>query len=256
MYPNKHKLIIVTNRRLVTPELDLVGQIEKLLTLWAFYKRIQVPNDSQGHRGQPYFQGLQQNLQEVGRNISWLTQANEIKILLREPDLLESDFRKLIDGLTRVTLPFKKVELVVNANPLFYKDLWGKYKFHVPLRYVEAWEYFRDNINMPIIGTSIHNTQDYEFVKVHLPKLKSASLIKSNCMLEYVLVSPVFPTSCKPGAISLGLEGVRKLPKFSGVDYYALGGIHEENYNSVFASKVVQLVGIAVMSEAMSVSFT
>jgi thiamine-phosphate diphosphorylase len=66
---------------------------------------------------------------------------------------------------------------------------------------------------------------------------------------SYALLAPVFPTSSKPGAITLGLDGLRRTVSRTQVPIIALGGIDERNAPSCLEAGAH---GIALRSAFMN----
>lgn len=50
---------------------------------------------------------------------------------------------------------------------------------------------------------------------------------------DYITASPVFQTTSKPGAETLGVEGLEKIIGRVGIPVYALGGINKENATAI-----------------------
>jgi thiamine-phosphate diphosphorylase len=67
--------------------------------------------------------------------------------------------------------------------------------------------------------------------------------------VDYVTVSPVFPTLSKPGyGPALGLAGLHRLVALAGVPVYALGGVDATN---AAACREAGAAGVAVMGAVM-----
>ena len=71
--------------------------------------------------------------------------------------------------------------------------------------------------------------------------------------LEYVLISPIFPTPCKTGHPGIGVSRGKKLlqqiqAEYPHVQGIALGGIHEHNYQQCLQHF---FTGVAIMSDFM-----
>lgn len=77
-------------------------------------------------------------------------------------------------------------------------------------------------------------------------------LLADGCGADYVFYSPVFETSCKPGAVPKGTDALEKICKKSPLPVYALGGILPEN--AVLCLKA-GAAGVCVMSFGMTASF-
>ena len=72
--------------------------------------------------------------------------------------------------------------------------------------------------------------------------------------LDYIGVGAVFPTKSKDVKAVLGCDGLTKLAKLSKFPVIAIGGINEENINSVLRSFVVGVAAIGGVHDALDPS--
>ena len=85
----------------------------------------------------------------------------------------------------------------------------------------------------PIVGRSCHDAAELE----------------AATNVDYVTVSPVFPTPSKPGyGPPLGLDGLARLCRRTSVKVYALGGVTVSN---AAACRQAGAAGVAVMGDVM-----
>lgn len=74
----------------------------------------------------------------------------------------------------------------------------------------------------------------------------SASAIQKiqNYNVDAILLSPVFPTSTHPCALSLGIKNFKNLSKQSKIPVYALGGVDKENVEKLEQCNIAGIAGI------------
>lgn len=89
-----------------------------------------------------------------------------------------------------------------------------------------------------IIGRSTHNLQQ--------------ALEAQQQGADYIGIGPVFHTSTKKGAAPIGLDVVKEVVQQVTIPVVAIGGITEENFESVLATGVTR---IAVASSALKENF-
>ncbi len=61
---------------------------------------------------------------------------------------------------------------------------------------------------------------------------------------DYITLSPIFTTVCKPDAIELGIEILRRVCAITPVPVIALGGINAQNATQVFAARAFGIAAI------------
>lgn len=145
-------------------------------------------------------------------------------IILREKDLIDSDYEKLY---LKVKAKVKKeCVLIINSNIYVYKKYNEKI---LHLSFIDFLKYKRD-INEKI-GVSIHSLEEAQIAE----KLGAA----------YVLASNIYETKCKSGKRGKGVEFIDELINHVRCPVIALGGITNENKEMVLNSGAA---GIATMS--------
>lgn len=133
-------------------------------------------------------------------------------LLLREKDLSEAEY----EVLARQVLPVCErygVRLILHGHYETAKRMRHPY-LHLPLPLLqELPEKKRRRFWM--LGASCHNLEE--------------ALLARQLGCTYVTVSPVFATSCKPGATPLGLSAFQEIAKQVDIPVLALGGVSPEN---------------------------
>ena len=139
----------------------------------------------------------------------------------------------------------------VIANQEQLESVLAKAKrIHVPtnlMRYwqteqQELWELLQKHWAEVTVWSTVHTEDDIQLLhSLHIPNL------------EYVLISPIFPTACKEGHPGIGVKRGQALLQqlqqyYPNVQGIALGGIHEHNYLECLQNT---FTGVAVMSEFM-----
>ncbi len=150
------------------------------------------------------------------------------RIILREKDLPLDDYASLAK---RVLCACKEcsVTLIIHNYPEAAREL-GATRLHMPLNLLtkQLCEEFE------VVGTSVHSVED---------ALKAYELGAS-----YITAGHIFATDCKRGLKPRGLDFLREVCKAVDIPVYAIGGIDEDNIQSVLECGVA---GACIMSEAM-----
>ena len=141
-------------------------------------------------------------------------------VVLREKDLPEPERTLLAEELSRVLAPVDGLLVVA-----------GRSGDHVHLAATDAFPDPRPTL----VGRSCHDAAEV------------AAAATGGC--DYVTVSPVFPTSSKPGyGPRLGLAGLQALITDDAPPVYALGGIHPSDVARCLHAGAT---GVAVMGPVM-----
>lgn len=178
---------------------------------------------------------------------NWMRNHSSLYTLCRDTDLPFEKYLQLCDtiGSTvvyhgKVITTLEQLADILNRQP----------RIHMPTNLIrhwqseqeELWNIFQRHWNTVAVWSTVHNEDDIKLL---------ASLGIPN--LEYVLISPIFPTPCKTGHPGIGIKRGKELLKDVQIIYphakgIALGGIHRSNYieclNHAFT-------GVAVMSDFM-----
>lgn len=132
-------------------------------------------------------------------------------LILREKDLSEPEYENLAWEVAKVCRE-SGIELICHTFIQAAENI-GCPAIHLPL-----WLFMENKENLGSfekIGVSVHSEEE-----VQLAEKEGA---------DYVTVSPIFETSCKPGQPARGLAFLKKICKESEIEVYALGGITEVN---------------------------
>ena len=123
-------------------------------------------------------------------------------------------------------------------------------RIHLPTNLIRYWQSEQEELWITLqqcfqgitMWSTVHNQDDIKLL---------ASLGTPN--LEYVLISPIFPTPCKTGHPGIGVKRGKELLKqiqthYPQVQGIALGGIHEHSYQQCLQHS---FTGVAIMSDFM-----
>ena len=166
--------------------------------------------------------------------IEKITQNNVYDaILLREKDLSPQEYLKLAKEVISLSERGKK-KCILHNFPDAALELRHPY-LHLPLR---VWEQYEEKEflrgKMKEIGTSVHSIEQAE----EAMKLGA----------DYVTAGHIFKTDCKKGLEPRGLGFLEKIVHAVSVPVYGIGGIHNDNEESVLEHGAV---GVCIMSGCM-----
>ncbi len=156
-------------------------------------------------------------------------------VLLREKDMTEAAYAKLAASASTICKAGGK-ELIVHNFPAVAKSLGTS--IHLPFSVFSAMQ---DDAGMPepcvdvrspfstsrseevtAVGTSVHSMEDAIYAEGH-----GAS---------YVIAGHIFETDCKKGLQGRGTAWLASICQTISIPVYAIGGITEDNEDSVLAS--------------------
>ena len=126
-------------------------------------------------------------------------------LLLREKDLSKEAYEDLFKDTAHLFKAWKLPLLAHNHPDLALDDAIAG--VHMPLRSWTAWS----KMHPHGVGISIHFLSEVETA------LQSGA--------SYLIVSPLFPTSCKPNNLPLGLTPLPNFIHSSPLPIYVLGGL-------------------------------
>lgn len=178
---------------------------------------------------------------------NWMRNHRSLYTLCRDTDLSFEGYLQLCDAIGSTAVYHGKV--ITNREQLGVVLAKAK-RIHMPTNLIRHWQSEQEELWITLqqhfqnitMWSTIHNEDDIKLL---------ASLRIPN--LEYVLISPIFPTPCKTGHPGIGVKRGQELLKqiqnhYSQVQGIALGGIHRSNYieclNHTFT-------GVAIMSDFM-----
>ena len=132
-------------------------------------------------------------------------------LILREKDLTEPEYETLAREVAKACRE-SGIELICHTFIQAAKNI-GCPAIHLPLALLMESRGKLEGFEK--VGVSVHSEEE-----VGLAQKEGA---------DYVTVSPIFETDCKPGQPARGLEFLKKICEESEIQVYALGGINEEN---------------------------
>ena len=178
---------------------------------------------------------------------SWMRNHSRLYTLCRDTDLPFEAYLQLCDTIGDTVVHHGKV--ITNREQLGVVLAKAK-RIHLPTNLIRHWQSEQEELWITLqqhfqditMWSTVHNEDDIKLL---------ASLGIPN--LEYVLISPIFPTPCKTGHPGIGVKRGKELLKlirtyYPQVQGIALGGIHEHNYQQCLQHS---FTGVAIMSDFM-----
>lgn len=162
--------------------------------------------------------------------------AKEAAIIIREYDLVSKKRQEFVSKIAKNIRQRNLVFLVGKDMELSIKTKANG--FH-----------FSDFDQMPI--TTLRKIKGRKIISLACHNLKSLKKANRNPLKHYidlVFISPIFNTIKHTDVKGLGLVNLRKLSLYNKKPLYALGGINEQNINSLV--KIKKLSGFAGISLA------
>ena len=237
--PSIDTLVLITNRQLLKDDisLNLYGQI--LSHTIEGLKQ----NDKHSDQRNSFLASSVGSLEEG----KWMGNFTNFYTLCRDTNLPYEEYLQLCDTIGSTVVYHGKVitnrvqlETILNRQP----------RIHIPTNLIRHWQSEQEELWITLqqhfqditIWSTVHNEEDIALLEtLQIPNL------------EYVLISPIFPTPCKEGHPGIGVKGGQELLKQIQTDYpqvqgIALGGIHEHNYQQCLQHS---FTGVAIMSDFM-----
>ena len=178
---------------------------------------------------------------------NWMRNHSSLYTLCRDTDLPFEEYLQLCDTIGSTVVYHGKV--ITNREQLGVVLAKAK-RIHLPTNLIRHWQSEQHDLWIALqqhfqditMWSTVHNEDDIKLL---------ASLGIPN--LEYVLISPIFPTPCKTGHPGIGVKRGKELLKLIRTHYpqvqgIALGGIHEHNYQTCLQHS---FTGVAIMSDFM-----
>ena len=178
---------------------------------------------------------------------NWMRNHSSLYTLCRDTDLPFEEYLQLCDTIGSTVVYHGKV--ITNREQLGVVLAKAK-RIHIPTNLIRYWQTEQEELWITLqqhfqditMWSTVHNQDDIKLL---------ASLGIPN--LEYVLVSPIFPTPCKTGHPGIGVKRGKELLKLILIHYpqvqgIALGGINEHNYQTCLQHS---FTGVAIMSDFM-----
>ena len=178
---------------------------------------------------------------------NWMRNHSSLYTLCRDTDLPFEEYLQLCDAIGDTVVHHGKV--ITNREQLAIVLATAK-RIHLPTNLIRYWQSEQEELWITLqqhfqditMWSTVHNQDDIKLL---------ASLGIPN--LEYVLISPIFPTPCKTGHPGIGVSRGEILLQqmqnhYRYVKGIALGGIHEHNYQTCLQHS---FTGVAIMSDFM-----
>ena len=185
-------------------------------------------------------ENLEKQLEKIFIDYEEKTKFKEFQIegvILREKDLLEIDYLKLLKNVEKVVEKNNR-KIIIHKN---YDILKENNKNVVGLHL--SFETF-----LNLDENKIENLrQIYGKIGVSVHTLEEAK--KSQDMgANYIIVGHIFNTDCKKGLKPKGLDFLKEIAKEIKIEVFAIGGIDFNNYSEVIKTGVT---GVCMMSGLM-----
>lgn len=178
---------------------------------------------------------------------SWMRNHSSLYTLCRDTDLPFEEYLQLCDTIgSTVVYHGKAIITRMQLETILHRQP----RIHMPTNLIRHWQSEQEELWITLqqhfqnitLWSTVHNEDDIKLL---------ASLGIPN--LEYVLISPIFPTPCKTGHPGIGVKHGQNLLKqirthYPQVQGIALGGIHERNYQQCLQHS---FTGVAIMSDFM-----
>lgn len=169
-------------------------------------------------------------------------------IIVREKDVTDQIYEKIWQSISSV-VGKKQISVLMHNHPdlAIKNDAVG---VHMPLN---CWLMWRKNTPSEAHWLcSRPNDNGFGGVGVSVHSVEEAMIAEASGA-NYIIASPVFPTSCKPDAQPLGLRGLAAICYKVSCPVYALGGLQ---LNDIRQEMLVQagVAGYCVRSAAMNFS--
>lgn len=147
------------------------------------------------------------------QQVEHIAEAGVKRLILREKDLPPKEYTALAASVLEQCRRFG-VECILHSFPEAAREL-GVNKLHMPLPMLTE-ALCRE---FEVVGTSVHSVEE----AVHAEILGAS----------YVTAGHIFATDCKKGVPPRGTDFLKELCGSVNIRVYAIGGINDDNFNSV-----------------------
>ena len=130
------------------------------------------------------------------------------QVIIREKYLNDDELFDLYKKIKSV----KGLDVLVNSNINFIKK-YNIDRFHLSQKNLKSLK--NNNLDNYYFGVSVHSIKETKLALKYKP--------------NYLLVSNVFKTSCKPSKKGKGIKLLKDIKKITNIKIVALGGIDFEN---------------------------
>ena len=160
-------------------------------------------------------------------------------IIVREKDLRSEEYRMLFAKVARIVHKGGKKCLAHGRIALGMMSELGADGIHLPLDVLREWR-----------AASVRQSGGEGAVQIVGASAHSAAEIAEAAALgaDYATLSPIFATTCKPGAVPLGIAALAAVCQKSPIPIFALGGIGRDKLNACIEAGAA---GCCMMSELM-----
>ena len=160
-------------------------------------------------------------------------------IIVREKDLRVEEYRTLFAKVARIAHKGGKKCLAHGRIALGVMSELGADGIHLPLDVLREWR-----------AASVRQSGGEGAVQLVGASAHSASELAEAAALgaDYATLSPIFATTCKPGAVPLGITALAAVCQKSPIPIFALGGIGRDKLDACIEAGAA---GCCMMSELM-----
>ena len=160
-------------------------------------------------------------------------------IIVREKDLRAEEYRTLFSQVVRIAHRHEKKCLAHGRIALGVMSELGADGIHLPLDILREWRAASGRQSggegaVQFVGASAHSASE----------LAEAAALGA----DYATLSPIFATTCKPGAVPLGIASLAAVCQKSPIPIFALGGIGRDKLDACIEAGAA---GCCMMSELM-----
>ena len=160
-------------------------------------------------------------------------------IIVREKDLNVEEYRMLFAKVARIVHKGGKKCLAHGRIALDMMSELGADGIHLPLDVLREWRAASGRQSggegaVQLVGASAHSAAE----------IAEAAALGA----DYATLSPIFATTCKPGAVPLGIGSLAAVCQKSPIPIFALGGIGRDKLNACIEAGAA---GCCMMSELM-----
>lgn len=160
-------------------------------------------------------------------------------IIVREKDLRSEEYRMLFAKVARIVHKGGKKCLAHGRIALGMMSELGADGIHLPLDVLREWRAASGRQSggegaVQLVGASAHSAAE----------IAEAAALGA----DYATLSPIFATTCKPGAVPLGIAALAAVCQKSPIPIFALGGIGRDKLDACIEAGAA---GCCMMSELM-----
>ena len=161
-------------------------------------------------------------------------------LIVREKDLRSEEYRTLFAKVARIAHKGGKKCLAHGRIALGRMSELGADGIHLPLDVLREWRAASGRRSVPqagavqLVGASAHSAAE----------IAEAAALGA----DYATLSPIFATTCKPGAVPFGIAALAAVCQKSPIPIFALGGIGRDKLDACIEAGAA---GCCMMSALM-----